>query len=306
MRIIDAFAGVGGIRKGFEQSAFNIQCVQTIEFDKFALQTYNANFAGEVEPIDIREVTTLPDHDIFCAGFPCQPFSQAGAGQGFSDTRGTAFFDIVRLLAVAQPSVVFLENVAGLLHHDKGNTMSVIVDSLKRIGYTNLHYTKLKARDFGLPQIRERVYIVGFLDNAVTFTFPTPQCLPTKVGDVLETNVDSKYTLSDISWAGLQSAKIRNNRNGKGFGYSLFTHDSPYTNTILRQYYKDGKSVLIDQGEQNPRKLTPRECARLQGFEDSFAIPVSNTQAYKQFGNSVAIPVVRQIASRIIQAVGHE
>ncbi len=306
VRIIDLFAGIGGIRRGVENAASNmhsVECVFTSEWDKFAQQTYSANYPGEVIHGDITliEPSTIPNHDLLLAGFPCQPFSQAGLKKGFSDTRGTLFFYIEEILKIKRPQAFLLENVKQLLTHDKGNTLRTIIEHLHSIGYTNVQYRVLRARDFGLPQNRERIYIVGFLDNKVNFEFPEPPMLKTRVGDILESEVDSKYTISDRLWQGHKRRKEANKQNGKGFGYSLFNEDSEYTNTISARYYKDGSEILIEQVDKNPRKLTPREAARLQGFPDSFVIPVSDNQAYRQFGNSVAINVVERVAEKILQ-----
>lgn len=306
IKIIDLFAGIGGIRLGFEK-AFNgnIECVFTSEWNKFSEQTYLANFPDEEIFGDITQIDekTIPNHDILLAGFPCQPFSQAGLKKGFSDTRGTLFFDIERILKEKKPKAFLLENVKQLKGHDKGNTLKTIIEHLKEIGYTNVHYEILKAREFGLPQNRERIYIVGFLDENVTFQFPQPTLQPTKVGDILEENVDEKYTISDRLWEGHQRRKIENKKKGKGFGYGLFNENSEYTNTISARYYKDGSEILIEQKNKNPRKITPREAARLQGFPDSFIIPVSDNQAYQQFGNSVAVNVIEKVAEQIKQSI---
>lgn len=304
VKIVDLFAGIGGIRLGFER-AFEpvaIDCVFTSEWDKFAKETYLANFPqekvhGDITKIDVNDI---PDHDILLAGFPCQPFSQAGLKRGFSDTRGTLFFDIERILCHKRPQAFLLENVKQLRGHDKGRTLHIIIQKLQEIGYKNIQYQVLKAREFGLPQNRERIYIIGFLDPEVHFTFPKPPHIETRVGDILESVVDERYTISDRLWAGHQRRKIQNKQNGKGFGYGLFDHNSPYTNTISARYYKDGSEILIAQKDKNPRKITPREAARLQGFPDHFKIPVSDTQAYRQFGNSVPVKVIEEIAKNML------
>lgn len=309
IKIIDLFAGIGGIRRGFEQaSEGEVDCVFTSEWDKFAAQTYRVNYPEEIVHGDITLIdeNDIPDHDILLAGFPCQPFSQAGLQKGFDDTRGTLFFDIERILRAKKPKAILLENVKRLKTHDKGRTLKIIIEHLKEIGYTNLQYEVLRAADFGLPQNRERIFIVGFLDDSVSFEFPTPTKEPTSVGQILEVSVDEKYTISDKLWAGHRRRKQENKKNGKGFGYGLVTPDSDYTNTISARYYKDGSEILISQPNQNPRKLTPREAARLQGFPDSFKIEVSDVQAYKQFGNSVAVTVVEHIAKNMLQALGKD
>lgn len=304
IKIIDLFAGIGGIRRGFENAANSkISCVFTSEWDKFAQQTYKANYPNEAIHGDITLInpSSIATHDILLAGFPCQPFSQAGLKKGFNDTRGTLFFYIEEILRVKRPPVFLLENVKQLQTHDKGRTLKTIIEHLRMIGYSNVQYKVLRARDFGLPQNRERIYIVGFLDETINFEFPQPTFAPISVGDILESDVDDKYTISDRLWEGHQRRKIANKANGKGFGYSLFNHKSEYTNTISARYYKDGSEILIEQNGKNPRKLTPREAARLQGFPDSFIIPVSDNQAYRQFGNSVAINVVQKVAEQILK-----
>ena len=221
----------------------------------------------------------------------------------FSDTRGTLFFDIERILIHRKPQAFLLENVKQLRGHDKGRTLNTIISHLKKIGYTNVQYKVLRARDFGLPQNRERIYIVGFYNNNIKFEFPKPTFEQTRVGDILEKNVEEKYTISDKLWAGHQRRKRENKLKGKGFGYGIVNKNSEYTNTLSARYYKDGSEILIQQKDKNPRKLTPRECARLQGFPDNFKIPVSNTQAYRQFGNSVPVKVVEKIAEQMIKHI---
>ncbi len=304
IKIVDLFAGIGGIRLGFENASKNkIDCVFTSEWDKYSKETYQANYNNEEVFGDITQINEneIPEHDVLLAGFPCQPFSQAGLKKGFSDTRGTLFFDIERILIHRKSQAFLLENVKQLRGHDKGRTLKTIISHLKKIGYNNVQHEVLRARDFGLPQNRERIYIVGFLDNKIKFEFPKPTFEPTRVGDILENNVDEKYTISDKLWAGHQRRKRENKLKGKGFGYGMVNENSEYTNTLSARYYKDGSEVLIQQKDKNPRKLTPRECARLQGFPDTFKIPVSNTQAYRQFGNSVPVKVVEKVAEQMIK-----
>jgi DNA (cytosine-5)-methyltransferase 1 len=306
IKIIDLFAGIGGIRLGFEiASNNNIECVFTSEWNKYSVATYTANFNDLIIHGDITKINEefIPEHDILLAGFPCQPFSQAGLKKGFSDTRGTLFFDIERILIAKKPQAFLLENVKQLKGHDKGETLATIIEHLKAIGYENLQYEVLKAREFGLPQNRERIYIVGFLDKNVKFEFPHPTKKPTRVGDILEKKVDKKYTISDKLWEGHQRRKILNKKKGKGFGFGIVNEDSEYTNTISARYYKDGSEILIEQKNMNPRKLTPREAARLQGFPDTFKIPVSDNQAYQQFGNSVAVNVIEKIAEQMLKHI---
>lgn len=304
LNFIDLFAGIGGIRLGFE-NAFNKQlsCVFTSEIDKFAIQTYKANF-NEVPSGDITQIkeSSVPKHDILLAGFPCQAFSIAGLKKGFEDTRGTLFFDIARIVDYHKPQILFLENVKGLLNHDKGKTFETIKKTLNNLGY-KVYQQILNAKNFGVPQNRERVYIVCFLNHEISFKFPSPPNHLVEVGDILDEVVDSKYTISDRLWAGHQRRKLEHKLKGNGFGYSLFNEDSLYTSTLSARYYKDGSEILIEQKNKNPRKLTPREAARLQGFSDNFKIVVSDAQAYKQFGNSVAVSVIEVIAKNIFQAL---
>jgi DNA (cytosine-5)-methyltransferase 1 len=297
---IDLFAGIGGIRIGFEHAGG--ECVFTSEWDESAQKTYQANF-GEIPYGDITKIdpTEIPGFDVLLAGFPCQPFSQAGLKKGFDDTRGTLFFDIARIVKHHKPSVIFLENVRNLASHDKGNTLKVIIGTLEEMGYKVKHNI-LNAKEFGLPQNRARIYIIAFKDN-VDFEFPEPPKIKTRVLDILDKKVDPKYTISDKLWAGHQRRKKEHKEKGNGFGYSLFDEKSEYTSTISARYYKDGSEILIKQKGKNPRKLTPREAARLQGYPENFVIPVSDAQAYKQFGNSVAVPVIKALAKKIIQTL---
>lgn len=302
-KMIDLFSGIGGTRLGFHQTN-SVNIVFSSEIDKFAVKTYKANFGetpfGDITKIDENDI---PDHDILVGGFPCQAFSQAGKKLGFEDTRGTLFFEIARIIKKKRPKAFLLENVKNLKSHDKGRTFKVIETTLKKLNY-DVQTILFKAKDFGVPQNRERIYIVGFAKDKVSnykdFSFPTPSCPKTSVGDILELNVDDKYTISNALWQGHQRRKTEHKEKGNGFGYSLFNENSPYTNTISARYYKDGSEILIEQAEKNPRKITPREAARLQGFPENYIIPVSDTQSYKQFGNSVAVPVIFAIAKEII------
>ncbi|MCT4234962.1 DNA cytosine methyltransferase [Elizabethkingia anophelis] len=306
IKIIDLFAGIGGIRRGFEQASRKpVKCVFTSEWDKYAVETYKANYPGEEVHGDITLIdeNNVPDHDILLAGFPCQPFSQAGLKKGFDDTRGTLFFDIERILLAKRPKAFLLENVKRLKTHDGGRTLDIIIKHLKAAGYENVQYEVLRARDFGLPQNRERILIVGFLDENVKFEFPKPSGVPTRVGDILEDNPDEKYTISDRLWEGHQRRKKENKIKGKGFGFGIVDENSEYTNTISARYYKDGSEILISQKNKNPRKLTPREAARLQGFPDTFKIVASDNQAYKQFGNSVPVNVMEAVAAEMLKSM---
>lgn len=303
-KFIDLFAGIGGIRIPFQE--LGGKCVFTSELDPFAVKTYSVNFGednihGDITAIESKDI---PDFDVLLAGFPCQPFSQAGLHLGFSDTRGTLFFEVERIIRDKRPHAFLLENVKQLVGHDHGNTFKVIIEHLKALNYS-VDFKVLAARDFGVPQIRERIYIVGFdkeyygLDDNFHFSFPEPSNLQTRLGDILEKNVNDKYTLSDRLWQGHQTRKERNRQNGKGFGYSLFNEESQYVSTLSARYYKDGSEILVEQIGKNPRKLTPRECARLQGFPEEYVIPVSDCRAYKQFGNSVSVPVIRAISRQM-------
>lgn len=300
-KMIDLFAGIGGTRLGFYKTD-KVYNVFSSEIDKFAIKTYKANFGeepyGDITKINVKDI---PNHDILVGGFPCQAFSQAGLKKGFEDTRGTLFFDVARVIKYKRPKAFLLENVKNLKTHDKGKTFEVIKNTLENLEY-KIYFKVLKARDFGVPQNRERIYIVGFRKDLkdIDFKFPEPLNIKTSVGDILEDSVDEKYTISDKLWAGHKRRKKEHKLKGNGFGYSLFNKNSEYTNTISARYYKDGSEILIEQPNKNPRKITPREAARLQGFPEEFIIPVSNTQAYKQFGNSVAVPVIYNIAKNII------
>ena len=304
-KFIDLFAGIGGIRIPFQEMGG--KCVFSSEWNKFSQKTYHANF-GEVPAGDITKISSseIPDFDILLGGFPCQPFSQAGKHLGFNDTRGTLFFEIERILRDKRPKAFLLENVKQLKGHDGGRTFEVIREHLLNLNYT-VSAKILRASDFGVPQIRERLYFVGFnkdyfqIPNEYSFKYPEGEKLPTRLGDILDTSVDSKYTISDKLWEGHKLRKIKNKAAGKGFGFSLFDENSPRASTLSARYYKDGSEILIKQEGKNPRKLTPRECARLQGFPDYFIIPVSDAQAYKQFGNAVAVPVIRAIAKNMLK-----
>ncbi|WP_429220525.1 DNA (cytosine-5-)-methyltransferase [Aeromonas veronii] len=336
---IDLFAGIGGIRLPYQQLGGH--CVFSSEWDKFSQKTYLTNF-GEMPHGDITKIkaSDIPEHDVLLGGFPCQAFSQAGLKKGFNDTRGTMFFEIQRILVAKRPKAFMLENVKQLQGHDKGRTLKSILDILKGQGEHSVpddipisddarlalseklnywvDYKVLRAGDFGAPQNRERIFIVGFdmdyfegVDFDNLFSWPTPPMTPTRVGDILEdlTHLpasEDRYTISDRLWEGHQKRKLEHEQKGNGFGYSLFNENSAYTNTISARYYKDGSEILIDQSSlgKNPRKLTPRECARLQGFPDDYIVDaVSQGQIYKQFGNSVCINVIQAVATQLIDAM---
>ena len=308
---IDLFAGIGGMRIAFENAGG--VCVYSNEWNKYCQQTYFANFGeqpdGDITKIDAR---IIPNHDILIAGFPCQPFSIAGVSKkqslgratGFEDkTQGTLFFDVCRILKAKRPKAFLLENVKNLKSHDKGNTFKVISESLDELGY-DIFYDILDGQNY-VPQHRERILIVGFdrerYGKNVNFEFDlTPKNPKPVMKDILETNVDDKYTLSDKLWLYLQEYAAKHRAAGNGFGYGI-ADVSGISRTLSARYYKDGSEILIAQEGKNPRRLTPRECARLQGFPDTFKIPVSDTQAYRQFGNSVVVPLMEDVAGLIVK-----
>lgn len=315
MKFIDLFAGIGGFHLALK--SLGLECVFSSEWDKYAQQTYLANFdvrpAGDIHQISADEI---PSFDILCGGFPCQPFSIAGVSKknslgrkhGFEDEKqGNLFFEIMRIVKHHRPKVLFLENVKNLLSHDKGNTWQVIYNEITALNY-DVFFQVINAKDY-VPQHRQRIFIVAFDKSVypnIDFTFPVaPEKRLYEFGDVLEKKVDAKYTLTQKLWEYLYQRKIEQQDKGNGFGYGLFDPKiDAYTRTISARYYKDGSEVLIKQtGNNTPRRLTPRECARLQGFPDSFKIVVSDMQSYKQFGNSVVVPVIQALAGKIIETI---
>ena len=353
---IDLFAGIGGFHIAMHENGG--KCVFASEIDKFARQTYEYNFKNISPEVfengnfnqDITDknlnYTKIPNFDVLCAGFPCQPFSNAGLKKGFDDTRGTLFFNIKEIVKakisgnqrhkeVKIPKVLLLENVKGFKNHDKGKTFRIVKITLNDLGY-EVATEVLNSKHFGVPQNRERFFIVAWHKNSINkieFKFPfgikedggviydkskrDEEAMIVTVGDILLNNSElvklekennKTYTISEKLWEGHQRRRIEHAEKGNGFGYSLFNSRSPYTSTISARYYKDGSEILIEQnnikGRPNrPRKLHPIEAARLQGFpiDDWYKIPVSDNQAYKQFGNSVSIPVVKAVASEIIK-----
>ncbi len=303
---IDLFAGIGGLRQAFDSSGG--KCVYSSEWNKYSQITYKENF-GDIPDGDITQVdeNEIPDHDILVGGFPCQPFSIAGVSaknflgreHGFKDvTQGTLFFDICRIIKAKRPKAFLLENVKNLKSHDKGNTFKVITKALgKELGY-DIHYKVIDASPV-VPQHRERIFIVGF-KTPTDFEFPELKDKRPKLGDVLEKNVDEKYTLKDGTWNALQRHKTKHKEKGNGFGFSLADKDG-IAKTLSARYYKDGAEILIPQKGKNPRRLTPRECARIMGFPEKFRIPVSDNQAYRQFGNAVVVPVVKEVAKAMVK-----
>jgi len=312
---IDLFAGIGGLRIGFQ--AIGGHCAFTSEWDKYAKETYAANFRDNHEVAgDIREFSEspekIPSHDVLLAGFPCQPFSIAGVSKknslgrphGFlCDTQGTLFFDTAQIIAHHKPSAFVLENVKNLKSHDGGRTFKTIMNVLENeLGY-NVQ-TRVISSEHWVPQKRERIFIVGFRDSTSfdlnALELPESQYSP-KLGSILDPHqiVDSKYTLTPKLWDYLQGYKAKHAAKGNGFGFSLFGPED-VARTLSARYYKDGSEILIDQPGPRPRRLTPIECARLMGFERgerSWKIPVSDTQAYRQFGNAVVVPVVEFLAN---------
>ena len=301
---IDLFAGIGGTRIGLE--AVGGKAVFSSEWDANAQKTYFENFY-EMPTGDIRQTKSsdIPDHDVLAAGFPCQPFSIAGVSKkksldmptGFADkTQGTLFFEVARILKDKKPKAFILENVRHLKHHDRGRTFKVIMGTLDELGY-DAAAEILDAR-FLVPQHRERIFIVGFRGNLglPKFCFPKLPDGHPEMREILEKNVDSKYTLTNHLWEYLQKYAKKHKAKGNGFGYGL-AQSSGIARTLSARYYKDGSEILIPQTGRNPRRLTPRECARLMGFPDTFKIPVSDTQAYRQFGNSV-VPAVVEVVGR--------
>lgn len=328
---IDLFAGIGGIRMGFE--AHGGYCVFTSEWNTYAQKTYLANFpdathrfAGDITQVDEHDV---PNHDVLLAGFPCQPFSIAGVSKknslgrlhGFADeTQGTLFFDVARIIKAKRPKAFLLENVKNLFGHDKGNTFRVIKKVLEQdLGY-HIHFKIIDGQHF-VPQHRERLLIVGFIeptdfswnDLQVPDEGPRLQSIlhPQDGSELAEppyttgakAKINAKYTLTPRLWMYLQDYAAKHRAAGNGFGFGL-VDGSSVTRTLSARYYKDGSEILVSQGKRKrPRRLTPRECARLMGFKDTFRIPVSDTQAYKQFGNSVVVPVMREVARIMVPRV---
>lgn len=307
---IDLFAGIGGMHIAYASAG--ARCVYSNEWNKYSQQTYYANFGIQPDD-DITKVVAeeIPDHDILVAGFPCQPFSIAGVSKkqslgratGFEDkTQGTLFFDVCRILKAKRPKAFMLENVKNLCSHDRGRTFKVIQESLAELNY-KVFFQILDGKAY-VPQHRERIVIVGFdmerYGEDINFEFALePGEQQPVMRDILETDVSDKYTLSDKLWLYLQNYAAKHKAAGNGFGYGIAPLDG-ISRTISARYYKDGSEILIEQEGKNPRRLTPRECARLQGFPDSFKIPVSDTQAYKQFGNSVVVPLMAEVAKLVV------
>jgi DNA (cytosine-5)-methyltransferase 1 len=308
-RFIDLFCGIGGFRIAFEKAGGN--CVFSSDWDKHSQITYEANF-GEKPEGDIHSVPieNIPKFDVLCAGFPCQPFSIAGVSKklslgrkhGFDDERqGNLFFKLAEIIDHHKPSAFVLENVKNLKGHDKGRTFQIIHSTLtEQLGY-KVYYKIIDAQSV-VPQHRERIFIVGFREPRY-FEFPDFPDKGPKLGSILDSNVSDKYILTNNLWAYLQNYAKKHQEAGNGFGFGL-VNENDTTRTLSARYYKDGSEILVSRGkDMTPRRLSPRECARLMGYPDSFKIPVSDTQAYRQFGNSVVVPVVESIAQQVIQTL---
>jgi DNA (cytosine-5)-methyltransferase 1 len=309
LRFIDLFCGIGGFRYAFERAG--CECVFSSDWDKHSQITYEANF-GEKPEGDIYAVgeADIPKFDILCGGFPCQPFSLAGVSKknslgrkhGFEDEKqGNLFFKIAEILDYHKPQAFVLENVKNLKSHDKGRTFQIIHDTLtKHLGYTV--YTKIIDGASFVPQHRERIFLIGFKPSR-DFEFPEfPKSGP-RLSSILEKSVADKYTLTDHLWNYLQNYAEKHRAAGNGFGFGLVTGND-VSRTLSARYHKDGSEILVSQGKgKNPRRLTPRECARLMGYPEDMVIPVSDTQAYRQFGNSVVVPVVEKLAQQVVQTL---
>ena len=309
LKFIDLFCGIGGFRFAFERAG--CECVFSSDWNKYAQVTYEANF-GEKPHGDIHSVAVadIPTHNILCAGFPCQPFSIAGVSKklslgrkhGFEDKeQGNLFFSLAEIIDFHQPAAFVLENVKNLRNHDKGRTFEIIYNTLTdALGYT-VYYKIIDARSV-VPQHRERIFLVGFKEHRY-FEFPEYPKEGPKLSSILDPDPAAKYTLTDHLWNYLQEYAKKHKAAGNGFGFGLFGGND-VARTLSARYHKDGSEILISQGtKKNPRRLTPRECAKLMGYPADFKIPVSDTQAYRQFGNSVVVPVIERIAKRVIESL---
>lgn len=312
-KTIDLFAGIGGLRLGFEQTG-KCENVFSAEIDTNACLTYLNNF-GEDPQLDVTTLTresikSIPDFDILLAGFPCQTFSIAGIKKGFEDSRGQLFFDIAKILKIKKPQAFLLENVKGLVSHERGNTLKTILKILtEELNYL-VTYQVLNSKDFGVPQNRERIYIVGFKRES-NFIFPAQVEVKVSISDILEKEVAEKYFISERYWRCLQQHKARHQNKGNGFGYKII-ENSGISNAIVvggmgkeRNLVIDRISKTLDPKYNNAfvRKMTPREWARLQGYPDDFKIHPIDTHAYKQLGNSVTVPVITAIAKNILKSL---
>ncbi len=315
---IDLFAGIGGFRLAFEK--LGGECVLSSEWDKYAQETYSENF-GDIPKGDIKKIKEkdVPNHDILCAGFPCQAFSIAGKRKGFGDIRGTLFFEVARIIKKKKPKAIFLENVKGLMNHDGGKTLSTILDVLRNeLGYYVTEPKIMNAKDFGLAQNRERVFVVGFREELgiTKFTYPKKSKKKVVFKDIMEKlPVSPKYYLSERYLKTLRAHRERHFSKGNGFGFQIINING-IANAIVVGGMGRERNLLVDKrqkklipttnivgqiNKEGVRKMTPREWARLQGFPDTFKIPVSDAQAYKQFGNSVAVPAIHATAKEILK-----
>ncbi len=311
---IDLFCGIGGLRLAFQNNRG--KCIFSSDINVFARKTYEKNF-GEMPHGDITRIPSeeIPHHDILLGGFPCQPFSIAGVSKKISLGRkhgfecadqGNLFFEVARIIRDKKPKMFLLENVKNLKTHDNGKTFNKIREIIEELDYDL--FFKIIDGKYHVPQHRERIYMVGFNRNMIfkkppaEFMFPEYNIISMKLADILEKKVDEKYTLSDTLWNYLLKYAEKHKNNGNGFGFGIADPDG-ITRTLSARYYKDGSEILISQIGKNPRRLTPRECARLMGFPDSFQIQVSDTQAYRQFGNSVIVPVVTDIAREMAKFI---
>lgn len=310
---VDLFAGIGGFRIAFEK--LGGECVFTSEWDKYAQKTYKAWF-GEMPAGDIRKVkpSEIPDHEILAAGFPCQPFSLAGVSKknslgvahGFKDkNQGNLFFYLATIIETKKPPILFLENVKNLKSHDGGRTWEVIVKKLDELGYAVFH--KVHNGSHWVPQHRERIFIIGLnkkvFGNNPVFTFPEPPSTKPILKEILEKNPAEKYTLTRNLWEYLQEYAQRHREKGNGFGFGI-ADPNGITRTLSARYYKDGSEILIEQkGNRPPRRLTPQECARLMGFPEECKVVVSDTQAYRQFGNAVVVPAIESAAKEVVRVL---
>lgn len=307
---VDICAGIGGMRLAFE--ALGGKCVFSSEWDEYCQKTYSENF-GDIPEGDITKISPkdIPKHDVLLAGFPCQPFSKGGIStrkklnrkNGFHDkNQGRIFFHIAKIISEKKPKAILLENVPQLERMDGGNTFGFIIKTLEKAGYTIHH--KIINSEKVVPQRRSRLFIVGMLTHS-DFEFPEIPDLKPQLRNILQRNVDEKYTLSDNLWKWLQKHAKKHEKKGNGYGYRIADLNGTAC-TLSARYGKDGSEILIPQRGKNPRKLTPRECARLMGFPDQFRIIVSNAQAYKQFGNTVVVPVVYIIGHNIVSSLKFE
>jgi DNA (cytosine-5)-methyltransferase 1 len=312
---IDLFAGIGGMRLALQN--LGGQCIFSSEIDQFARKTYAKNF-GDVPRHDIKKIpiNEIPKHDILIAGFPCQSFSTAGKNLGFNDARGILFFEIEKILNHLHPSSFILENVKNLKNHDKGKTFELILKKLKAANY-EVGYSVLNSLDYGCPQRRERIFIVGISKTRIknlkfsdVFQWPEEIVQKKLLKDILEDNlkVNDRLTLSHLMYEGLKKRMEKNFLIGKKFGFKVFDKSDSHTGTLSARYFKDGKEILINQEDvkKRPRKITPREAARLQGFPDEFIVDsVSVSQIHKQFGNSISVPVVQAVGKSLLNSLNN-